>query len=80
MPIFEYTCNACDKTFEEIVFSNDEVVECPQCKGKDCAKLISRSRHTSNANFDFSSLSGQTSLGGGSACGSCSGGNCSTCK
>jgi putative FmdB family regulatory protein len=31
MPIFEFHCQKCDKTFERLVFRTDEVVECPDC-------------------------------------------------
>ncbi len=33
MPIFEYRCEKCKKTFETLVFGNQEV-SCPTCKGK----------------------------------------------
>lgn len=43
MPIYEFTCEDCGETFEELVFSaskTDEVV-CPACQSKRVAKLIS---------------------------------------
>ena len=32
MPLYEYSCPACERTFEALVF-NGEAVECPQCHG-----------------------------------------------
>ena len=32
MPLYEYTCRACEHAFETLVFDGDEV-ECPQCHG-----------------------------------------------
>lgn len=34
MPIYEYTCTACEKRFEELVRSEDEAVTCPGCGGR----------------------------------------------
>lgn len=31
MPLYDYTCQECDHTFEELV-RNGEAVECPQCR------------------------------------------------
>ena len=44
MPIYEYACKACDRTFEELVLrSSDEAeVRCPTCKGKRVEKRMSR--------------------------------------
>lgn len=44
MPIFEFTCEDCGITFEELVFSAskaDEVI-CPNCMSRRVTKLISR--------------------------------------
>jgi len=30
MPVYEYTCNECDVTFEKILFHGNEEVSCPQ--------------------------------------------------
>ncbi len=76
MPIYEYECKQCSKAFEEIVFKDDEVVECPQCKSKDTAKLISRCRHTSAHGGSIGHESHSSSSGG---CSGCSSGSCSSC-
>jgi putative FmdB family regulatory protein len=44
MPIYEYRCNGCEKTFEVIQkFSDDPIKECIHCSGKKVVKLISQS-------------------------------------
>ncbi len=44
MPIYEYTCLACDRSFEELVLrrSDEDDGRCPKCKGKKVAKKMSR--------------------------------------
>ena len=44
MPIYEYRCADCEKTFEVIQkFSDDPVKECAHCSGAKVEKLISQS-------------------------------------
>ncbi len=43
MPIYEYVCSKCQKEFEELVFSHDEVPPCPECGSKEVTKLMSAS-------------------------------------
>lgn len=70
MPIYEYICKGCDKEFEVLVLGSSDEVCCPKCGGKDVNRLMS----------GFSAKSDGTSLAGsGSACTSCSGGDCSSC-
>ena len=40
MPIYEYTCNACQRDFETLVRS-DSVPDCPECGSTDLAKKLS---------------------------------------
>jgi putative FmdB family regulatory protein len=44
MPIYEYTCKACDRSFEELVRnrSDEEQLRCPACKGRRVEKRMSR--------------------------------------
>jgi len=45
MPIYEYHCEKCDATFEQITFRGDEEdVCCPTCGGKEVKRLMSASR------------------------------------
>ncbi len=64
MPIFEYTCNACDHEFEALVFGRDKA-ECPKCHGK---KLTPKLSVFAMAGKGSSSSTGEASAG---ACGSC---------
>ncbi len=42
MPIFEYQCNKCSKTFEKLVFKGDQDnIKCPGCKSRDIRKKMS---------------------------------------
>ena len=69
MPIFEYYCSKCNKEFEVLVFGSQKV-SCPHCNGKKVKKLLSTVSHKSDSGFTSSQ---------GSACNTCSSGNCSTC-
>ena len=40
MPLYEFACQKCEHTFEELVFDGD-VVACPQCHGEKVDKLLS---------------------------------------
>ncbi len=43
MPIYEYKCRACDKTFEELVLSEGgaKKVVCPDCGGRKVERVPS---------------------------------------
>lgn len=50
MPIFEYKCNHCDKDFEKLVFSGEEInISCPECESKDVYKKMSASSFMGNS-------------------------------
>jgi len=40
VPIFEYVCNQCNRSFEALVFGKDKP-SCPSCQGKDLAMQLS---------------------------------------
>ncbi len=63
MPIYEYRCNDCGKTFEKLVFnsSQSENVECEHCKSKNTEKLVSA---ISSAGFSSGSTGGSCGYGG----------------
>jgi len=44
MPIYEYSCRPCSKTFEELILrkSDESEVACPKCKGKAVSRIMSR--------------------------------------
>ena len=42
MPIYEYSCLDCSKTFEKIVWnSGDKEVQCPYCQSKNNFRVLS---------------------------------------
>jgi putative FmdB family regulatory protein len=40
MPLYEYTCQKCEHTFEALVFDGDAVA-CPQCESDRVERLLS---------------------------------------
>ena len=40
MPIFEYSCESCDYTFDKLVMHQETEVNCPLCQGQ-VKKLMS---------------------------------------
>jgi putative FmdB family regulatory protein len=40
MPLYEFACQSCEHTFEELVFADEEVT-CPKCRGANIEKLLS---------------------------------------
>lgn len=65
MPLYEFTCEKCGATFEELVAAgpDDPGVTCPGCGSEDIEKLVSR----------FASGGSSVGSGGGGACGPGSG-------
>lgn len=41
MPVYEFTCEACDHRFETFVHTAKAKVECPKCGGGKVKKLLS---------------------------------------
>jgi putative FmdB family regulatory protein len=70
MPLYEYKCGKCDKSFEILQKNNSEKVVCPNCGGKSLEKLFSV--------FASGSSSESPSSGGGipSSPGGCAKGGC----
>lgn len=85
MPIYEYSCTDCGAQFEELIFSDDDGVNCEKCGSANTEKLMSC--------CGFKTGGGEATGGDGpqarkpeyrgkgstSACAGCSGGNCSSC-
>ena len=44
MPIYEYSCQVCDREFQYLVLEkeDEEHLRCPGCNGGDLRKLVSR--------------------------------------
>ncbi len=78
MPIFEYRCAACGEEFEELIFG-DEIPPCPACSHTETTRLLS----CACLHMPAPSRVGQTVTfpkPARSACGSCAGGSCATCR
>jgi putative FmdB family regulatory protein len=69
MPIYEYVCMSCESHFEELV-RGEERVSCPDCGCPEVARQLSV----------FCAGARSDGGGGGSRCGGCSGGSCSSCR
>ena len=70
MPIYEYTCKACHKTFDQLVRSMssaeaDEKVACPECGSKKTARAMSV--------FAVGAEGSRASAGSAPMCGRCGG-------
>ena len=74
MPIYEYTCQKCDKKFETLILGND-IPKCPGCG------TLSVKRRMSACGFVSKGGGGETvsSSAGASSCAGCSSSNCSSC-
>lgn len=77
MPIFEFTCNQCDTTFETLVLGSD-TPECPSCHGKDLKKLMSACGFVSKTTGPGNTIQTRTPASS-SSCSGCSATSCSTC-
>lgn len=41
MPIYEYQCDKCEKTFAKLLLKRDDEIKCPYCGSVKLTKLIS---------------------------------------
>ena len=50
MPLYEYRCEPCDRTFETLIRSSGDQPHCPQCGNVDVDKQLSvpAAAHTAN--------------------------------
>jgi len=54
MPLFDFQCNACQRTFEELAFDDDDdVVVCPSCGSEDTCRLVSAPSPLKTGAFPF---------------------------
>ena len=67
VPIYEYACMECESHFEELVRTQEQVVECPDCGAGDVLKQFST--------FAVAGVSSEPRSGGGGCCG----GSCGSC-
>jgi putative FmdB family regulatory protein len=79
MPIYEYRCTNCDRSFEAFVRPSDDSAQCPHCNGskltREMSTFASRSNSDSTAAAASAIATSGTSNGftgnGGSCGGSC---------
>jgi putative FmdB family regulatory protein len=62
MPLFEYHCRDCGRAFEAFVTA-DRKAACPDCRGENLAKLLSRPGMV-GATADTAGRSADASFGG----------------
>ncbi len=74
MPIYEYTCEKCDKKFEILIMGSDKAA-CPACGNMKVRRLMS------SCGFVSKGSGGETvsASAGASSCGGCSSTNCAGC-
>lgn len=74
MPIYEYHCDKCDKTFECLVMGSD-TPSCPGCNSENISRMMSACGFVSKAG------GGQTisRSAGAASCGGCSATSCGSC-
>ncbi len=66
MPIYEYNCLDCSKTFEKIVWNTgDKEVLCPYCRGKNNIRVLSAFSTGSGGFKDISAPSNCGTSSGG---------------
>jgi len=68
MPIYEYRCEKCGESFEELEFSahSDDKKQCPKCGSSDTKRIISSfSSSSSSGDSGFSTGGSSCSPGGG---------------
>jgi putative FmdB family regulatory protein len=78
MPIYEYRCLDCERTFEALVRSGHDDAECPTCSGNHLTREMSVFASRSNGDGAALAASAIASNGGSrmSGGGGCCGGGC----
>jgi putative FmdB family regulatory protein len=78
MPIYEYRCNPCDRTFETLVRTSSDIARCPSCGNIDVDKEFSVPAAAQTDSRGGASLPvcgpSPSSAGGGCGMGGCGGG------
>ncbi len=79
MPIYEYRCINCDRSFEAFVRAGDGGAQCPRCHGSKLTREMSTfAARGSNGDGAAAAVMSKTgaSNGGGFTGGGCCGGGC----
>jgi putative FmdB family regulatory protein len=66
MPIYEYRCRGCGREFSKLILTaaESQSLECPQCRGRDLERLMSRFRAVRSQESRLERLADPSSLGG----------------
>ncbi len=72
MPIYEYMCQECNKSFEYLVMGREDPA-CPECNSTKVMRLMSA------CGFISKGAGGQTVKSSTSSCSGCTSTNCSSC-
>lgn len=75
MPIYEFVCSDCNKSFDKLCSLKDDLskVRCEYCESQNIRKKMSAFATTGNRDENSHESHG------GSSCSSCSSGSCSSC-
>jgi putative FmdB family regulatory protein len=70
MPIYEFNCTKCERSFEELVLSRAEKIACPHCGSAKVERALSVFSYSSGGSYSSSA---------GSGCSGCQKSSCSSC-
>ena len=75
MPIYEYACAACERTFEKrrMMSKADAQIDCPECGSAETNRCLSRFAAFSKGN------GGSHAVAGSGGCEGCRTGQCGSC-
>jgi len=76
MPIYEYRCVNCDRSFEAFVRPTDESAQCPQCHGSKLTREMSTFAARASNGDSASAVASAMANSGTSSSGGCCGGSC----
>jgi putative FmdB family regulatory protein len=79
MPIYEYRCAGCDRSFEAFVRPGDDSTQCPHCHSSKLTRELSTFAARSNGDTTAaaaSAIANSGTNGGSTAGGGCCGGAC----
>jgi putative FmdB family regulatory protein len=80
MPIYEYRCTTCHRSFEAFVRPGDDRAQCPHCSSskltREMSTFAARSNGDNSAAVASAIANSGASNGGGFSGGGCCGGGC----
>jgi putative FmdB family regulatory protein len=69
MPIYEYHCTDCDRSFETLVRPGEVETECPDCHGPNIAREMSVFAAARGSDTSSPMNGCERGMGGGGCCG-----------